>query len=58
MDGKEWKPVENPSGYGIEPDKFNTLTFKPVRTAALRLEVQCQDEGGRYAMGIYEWRIL
>ena len=51
--GKEWKEVENPSGYGIAPDKFNVVTFKPVKTTALRLEVQCQD--GR-AMGIYEWQ--
>ena len=49
--------MENPSGYGIALDKFNVVTFKPVATTALRLEVPCQDEGPRYAMGIYEWRI-
>jgi hypothetical protein len=42
---------------GIEPDTFNVVTFKPVRTKALRLDVQCQDEKGRWAMGIHEWRI-
>jgi hypothetical protein len=52
--GKEWKEVENPSGYGIAPDKSNTVTFKPVKTTALRLDVQCQE--GR-AMGIYEWQL-
>lgn len=57
LSGKEWKEVESPSGYGVEADKFNKVTFKPVATTALRLEVQCQDEGGRYAMGIYEWKI-
>jgi hypothetical protein len=55
--GGEWKEVEQPSGYGIEPDKFNVVTFKPVKTTALRLSVQCQDEKGRWAMGLYEWRI-
>jgi hypothetical protein len=55
--GEEWKPVENPSGYGLELDRFNVVTFKPVKTSALRLEVQCQNEGGRFAMGIYEWRV-
>ena len=55
--GQEWKEVENPSGYGIERDKFNIVTFKPVKTTALRLDVQCQDERGRWAMGILEWRI-
>lgn len=57
LSGKEWKPVENPSGYGVEPDCFNTVTFTPVTTTALRLEVQTQNEKGRYAMGIHEWKI-
>jgi hypothetical protein len=48
---------ENPSSYGIERDKFNVVTFKPVRTTALRLDVQCQNEKGRWAMGVLEWRI-
>ncbi|MCL4206593.1 MAG: glycoside hydrolase family 127 protein [Pirellulaceae bacterium] len=55
--GTEWKEVENPSDYGIELDRFNVVTFKPVRTTAVRLDVQCQDERGRWAMGILEWRI-
>lgn len=57
LEGKEWKPVEHPSGYGLEPDKFNVVTFDPVKTTALKLEVQCQDRPIRYAMGIYRWRI-
>lgn len=56
-DGEQWKPVEDPSGYGIEKDMFNTVTFKPVRTKHLKLEFQCRKEGGRFAAGIYEWRI-
>jgi hypothetical protein len=55
--GDRWKPVEEPSGYGLELDRFNVVKFKPVKTTALCLEVQCQDETGRYAMGIHEWRI-
>ena len=55
--GKEWKEVENASGYGVDPDKFNVVNFKPVKTTALRLEVQCQDKPFRAAMGIHEWRI-
>ena len=57
LDGKEWKEVENASGYGVEPDRFNVVKFKPVATTALRLEVVTQNEKGRYAMGILEWRI-
>jgi len=55
--GDQWKEVENASGYGLELDKFNVVTFTPVKTTGLRLEVQCQDKPRRYAMGIYEWRI-
>ncbi len=57
LSGKEWREVENPDGYGIEPDKFNTVKFKPVTTRALRLEVATQNKTARYAMGIYEWSI-
>lgn len=57
LSGKEWKEVENPSGYGLELDQYNTVKFKPVTTSALRLEVQTQNEKIRYAMGIYEWSI-
>jgi DUF1680 family protein len=57
LSGKEWKEVEKPSGYGIEPDTFNKVTFQPVTTTAMRLEVQTQDGKIRYAMGIYEWSI-
>jgi hypothetical protein len=56
-DGDTWKPVENPSGYGVELHQFNEVTFAPVKTRSLRLEVQCQDQPHRYAMGIFEWRI-
>ena len=35
----------------------SVVTVAPVKTTALRLEVQSQDKPHRYAMGIYEWRI-
>jgi hypothetical protein len=53
-DGDDWKEVPHPSGYGIAVDTFNKVTFDPVNTTALRLEVQCQE---RRSAGIYEWRI-
>jgi hypothetical protein len=53
-DGVEWKEVKNASGYGVEVDKFNLVAFEPVKTTAMRLEVQCQD---RRSAGVYEWRI-
>lgn len=53
-DGVEWRPVEQPSGYGVAPDHFNDATFKPVTTAALRIEVNLRDG---WSGGISEWRV-
>jgi DUF1680 family protein len=54
LDGEHWRPVEADGPYGVERDKFNVVTFKPVRTMALRLEVTLQ-EG--FSGGILEWRV-
>ena len=53
-DGKEWKEVANPSGYPTETDKFNHVTFDPITTSEMRIDVQFKD--GRCG-GIQEWRI-
>jgi hypothetical protein len=53
-DGDDWKEVQKSSGYGLEVDKFNVVTFAPVKTTAMRLEVQCQKG---HCAGVYEWRI-
>ncbi len=53
-DGKEWKPVEGASAYGVEKDKLNRVAFQPVTTTALRLEVQLQPN---FSGGILEWRL-
>ncbi len=50
----EWEDVPNPSGYGVELDKYNPCTFDPVTTDALRLELQLP-EG--WSSGIHEWRV-
>ncbi|MBN2294557.1 MAG: glycoside hydrolase family 127 protein, partial [Pirellulales bacterium] len=54
-DGDKWMPVTGASEYGIAMDKMNRVTFKPVTTSELRLEVQLQ-EG--WSGGILEWRVL
>ena len=41
-DGGEWKPVRNLSPYGAVGDRYNKVTFEPVTTSALRLEIQLQ----------------
>ena len=40
--GDGWKPVANREPYTIEKDKFSTVTFDPVKTAAVRIEVEPQ----------------
>lgn len=51
----QWKPVSNTSPYAVEKDCFNKVSFKPVETTALRMEVQSKP--GK-AAGLYEWRVM
>src|SRR5688572_2600724 len=56
-DGKEWKPVEAAAAapaYGVAKDAFNTVTFKPVETSGLKLEVTMQKD---WSAGVQEWRV-
>jgi hypothetical protein len=53
-DGEEWKPVETTESYGVAKDQFNKVSFKPVTTTGLRLEVQLQP---RWSTGIQEWKV-
>ena len=53
-DGNDWKPVEAMGAYGVEKDKLNVVTFKPVTTKVLRLEVELQPG---FSGGILEWRV-
>jgi len=54
LDGNDWKQVEATSPYGVERDKLNLVTFQPVTTKAIRLEVQLQPN---VSGGILEWRL-
>jgi len=38
--GNAWRPVDTRMAYGVEKDKYNRVSFTPVTTAALRLEVE------------------
>jgi hypothetical protein len=53
-DGDTWKPVETSAPYAIEKDRDNKLTFQPVSTTALRLEVTMQPN---WSAGVYEWSV-
>jgi DUF1680 family protein len=53
-DGEQWKPVEATSAYGVARNQYNVLTFRPVTTTALRLELQAQPN---VSIGIQEWKL-
>ena len=53
-DGDRWKPVEATSPFGTARDAWNKITFKPVTTTALRIELTMQPE---VSAGIQEWRV-
>lgn len=53
-EGENWKPVEEATSYGVEKDRFNRVTFKPILTSGLRLEVVLQPE---WSTGIQEWKV-
>lgn len=53
-EGDQWKPVENLSADSVAKDCYNQLTFKPVKTQTLRLEIQLISD---FSAGVYEWRV-
>jgi uncharacterized protein len=54
QEGSEWKPAENEGAYGVEKNAYNKVTFKPVTTRGLRLEVTAQPD---WSVGIQEWKV-
>jgi uncharacterized protein len=53
-DGDNWVPVEGVSSYGVDRDQFNKVSFKPVTTSGMRLEVTMQPN---VSAGIQEWKL-
>lgn len=53
LDGEAWRPVTTENGYGMKIDIFNRTTFKPVKTSAVKIEIQLQ-EG--WSAGVHEVR--
>jgi hypothetical protein len=54
QEGEKWLPVYTTDAYGVQKDAFNKIVFETVRTRALRLQFQAQEQ---YAAGIHEWRV-
>lgn len=53
-DGETFKPVTGASMYNTDVDKYNQVTFNPVTTNALRIEVQLRKGSSG---GVLEWRV-
>ena len=47
----EFQPVKNPTAYGIKGDAFNRVSFDPVTTRALKIEIKLQE---KWAAGVQE----
>jgi hypothetical protein len=54
LDGDTWKPVEHRESYGVERDRYNRVTFVPVTTPRLRLELTMQP---KWSAGLQEWKV-
>jgi hypothetical protein len=52
--GTEWKPVEAKGLFGLALDQYNHVSFEPVTTTAVRLEVTFQHEKSG---GVSEWKV-
>ena len=53
-DGDTWKPVPNARGYGVALNQYNEVTFDPVKTTELKIEIQFQR--GRCG-SLIRWRV-
>ena len=52
--GDRWLPVEAPGAFGVAKDGWNKVTFTPVKTTALRIELTMQPN---FSAGLQEWRV-
>ncbi len=49
-----WVPVETNDQYTVETDQYNTVWFKPIKTKAIRIQAQLQEN---QSAGILEWKV-
>lgn len=49
-----WKPVQSLKAYPITKDNWNEISFTPVKTSALRLELQLKQG---VSAGVHEWEV-
>lgn len=53
-DNSNWQPVANTRSYGLEKGEANTVSFAPVKTSAIKLEVVQQEKN---SAGLFEWQV-
>jgi hypothetical protein len=52
--GDTWLPVNATTPYATARDAWNKVTFSPVQTSALRIELMMQE---KFSAGVQEWRV-
>jgi DUF1680 family protein len=53
-EGDRWIPVAGRVPYAVEKDRFTAVTFEPVKTESLRLEIELQTG---FSAGVFEWKV-
>ncbi len=53
-DGDSWLPVAAAVPYGVQRNAWNKVTFTPITTPALRIEVVMQE---KFSAGVQEWKV-
>jgi hypothetical protein len=54
QDGDQWKPVENLGPFNVEKGASNEVSFKPITTNAVRLELVIQPN---WSAGVNKWHV-
>jgi hypothetical protein len=54
QDGDQWKPMENLGPYNVEKGAYNEVSFKPITTNAVRLELVIQPN---WSAGVNKWHV-
>ena len=49
-----WQPVANADNYGVKKGAANEVNFTPVKTTAVKLEIQQPDKN---SSGLFEWEV-
>jgi DUF1680 family protein len=52
--GDRWTPVQTTAAFGVDRNAWNRVTFTPVTTTALRIELVMQE---KFSAGVQEWKV-